>query len=198
MDLARYYLALIALVAYPAAITYWLLIHPFVGFWRRIGLGVTYALVLPAITGVGYVMFQLREPLLALDFGTHYGLLVVALPLLVWGMYIDVVCRRSLKVRILVGIPELAPDRSPTELLTGGIYAKMRHPRYVSAFLGGVATALIANFAAVYVICVLVVPCLGAIVLLEERELRARFGEEYERYCRRVPRFLPRMGTGSG
>jgi hypothetical protein len=27
---------------------------------------------------------------------------------------------------------------------------------------------------------------------MEERELRARFGEAYVRYCRLVPRFVPR------
>jgi len=29
--------------------------------------------------------------------------------------------------------------------------------------------------------------------MLEERELRERFGAEYDAYCRRVPRFLPRL-----
>ena len=40
----------------------------------------------------------------------------------------------------------------------------------------------------------LCVPTLYLIVLLEERELRDRFGEEYEAYCRRVPRFVPKRG----
>ena len=31
-------------------------------------------------------------------------------------------------------------------------------------------------------------------MLLEERELRERFGTEYEDYCRRVPRYLPKLG----
>jgi protein-S-isoprenylcysteine O-methyltransferase Ste14 len=29
------------------------------------------------------------------------------------------------------------------------------------------------------------------VVLLEERELRDRFGAEYDEYCRRVPRYIP-------
>jgi protein-S-isoprenylcysteine O-methyltransferase Ste14 len=33
---------------------------------------------------------------------------------------------------------------------------------------------------------------LWATVRLEERELRDRFGAEWEAYARRVPRFLPR------
>jgi protein-S-isoprenylcysteine O-methyltransferase Ste14 len=28
---------------------------------------------------------------------------------------------------------------------------------------------------------------------LEERELRGRFGTTYVRYCRQVPRFIPRL-----
>jgi len=31
-----------------------------------------------------------------------------------------------------------------------------------------------------------------AVALLEERELLARFGDEYRTYCRRVPRFIPK------
>jgi hypothetical protein len=33
----------------------------------------------------------------------------------------------------------------------------------------------------------------GSILVEEERYLRARFGAQYDEYCRRVPRFVPRV-----
>jgi len=36
------------------------------------------------------------------------------------------------------------------------------------------------------------------VVYLEEPELRERFGKQYEDYCRRVPRWLPRLDTLAG
>ena len=41
----RYAIAVILIVAIPAAIVYWLLIHPFVRFWRRLGIGRSYAVI---------------------------------------------------------------------------------------------------------------------------------------------------------
>jgi len=35
------------------------------------------------------------------------------------------------------------------------------------------------------------------IVLLEEKELKERFGHDYEEYCRRVPRYIPKITLGS-
>jgi protein-S-isoprenylcysteine O-methyltransferase Ste14 len=80
-----------------------------------------------------------------------------------------------------------------SELVTVGPYSVTRNPLYFFSFLGfagvGLATetltlalALIAFFALVY----------PFIILREEAYLRARHGAEFEAYCARVPRFLPR------
>ena len=60
---------------------------------------------------------------------------------------------------------------------------------YPLALLGW---ALRSNYLVSYLIFGLWLPVLWATVLLEERELRDRFGAEWDAYARRVPRFLPR------
>ena len=81
-------------------------------------------------------------------------------------------------------------------LLSEGIYGKIRHPRYVEALLWVLGYAFIANYLGLYLLFILSIPTVFLIVLLEERELRERFGTEYEDYCRRVPRFVPGRGAG--
>ena len=46
---------------------------------------------------------------------------------------------------------------------------------------------------ALYAVLALWVPGIWLIAVLEERELRERFGAAYDAYCRRVPRFLPQL-----
>jgi protein-S-isoprenylcysteine O-methyltransferase Ste14 len=97
---------------------------------------------------------------------------------------------------MLLGVPEIAPERPDNRLLTDGIYGRIRHPRYVAVMLGTFAVAFFTNYLVVYVIALLCVPALYLVVLLEERELRERFGDEFVRYAERVPRFLPKLRSG--
>jgi protein-S-isoprenylcysteine O-methyltransferase Ste14 len=78
-------------------------------------------------------------------------------------------------------------------LVEGGVFAHCRNPLYVGNILMAVGLALIMHSLVFYLIFVpLVVFAYICIVAAEEDFLRAKFGPEYEAYCRRVNRWLPR------
>ncbi len=192
MDIARYVVATLILISLPSGLLLWLVIHPFVTFWRRLGPTRTYAILSIPVAAVMVTTFLMRRRLLAEDFGTNYFLVATAFVALLGGFLIARRRRKHLTFTILAGLPELSSARYPGTLLREGIYASIRHPRYVETALVVLAYALFANFLGTYVLLVATLPTLYVIVLLEERELRTRFGAEYVAYCRAVPRFVPR------
>ncbi|NIR46783.1 MAG: isoprenylcysteine carboxylmethyltransferase family protein [Gemmatimonadetes bacterium] len=199
MDTARYVLALLAVLMYPPAVGWWYVTHPFIGFWRRLGRPVFYGVVTVGSFAMMAIIYLFREPLLAVEYGTDPYLWPLAFLFYGASVYVELRCRKRLDLKILLGAPELERSGKGGRLITGGIYARMRHPRYVAVWLGTVAWALFTNYLAVYVIAVALVPALYLVAVLEERELRQRFGAEYVEYCRRVPRrFVPTLrSTGS-
>jgi protein-S-isoprenylcysteine O-methyltransferase Ste14 len=193
MDSLRYFIALIVLVALPPGLLLWLVIHPFASFWRRLGPVWTYAILAVPVALVMAALFLARGRLLAIEFGTSYVLTAPAVLCLAAGATMFLKRRRQLTAGILTGLPELSQKRYPGRLLTEGLYGRVRHPRYLEITLWTLAYALLANYLAPYVLLALSVPTIYVVVLLEERELHNRFGAEYEAYCRRVPRFVPRI-----
>jgi protein-S-isoprenylcysteine O-methyltransferase Ste14 len=188
--------ALFLVVTLPPLLFFWPLIHQFVRFWRKLGPAATYSLLGALFATLGYGLFRIREVLLAVDFGTSWPLVALGSGFLATAAWLRLQLHRHVTTRILAGLPELAPDRYPTKLVTEGLYARVRHPRYVQFALALLGYALIANYLAVYLLFLAWLAGIGIIAVLEEGELRDRFGKEYEEYCRRVPRFLPRFRTG--
>ncbi|HZY95910.1 MAG TPA: isoprenylcysteine carboxylmethyltransferase family protein [Candidatus Cybelea sp.] len=87
------------------------------------------------------------------------------------------------------------------KLVTGGPYGYVRNPLYLGNFVtaAGFAIAFTGNNSLLERL-VLIAASLGAMVAVyativphEEAFLRKQFGEEFERYCERVPRILPRL-----
>lgn len=88
----------------------------------------------------------------------------------------------------------LAPWDPPVKFVATGPYRYVRNPMISGVLLMLIAESLLLNslphFAwvvAVFVINSIYIP------LVEERSLGLRFGESYERYCRNVRRFVPRL-----
>lgn len=193
MNAVRYYLALLLLSFTPPAFLFWLSIHPFVRFWRRLGLRPALGINFAGLFVLAALIFMFCKPLLSVEFGTNPFLIGLAVPLLVVSGAMRRRLSKHLRFAIAMGIPELVPEQHGTPLLTKGLYSRMRHPRYVQGFLGVAAYTLICNYLATYVLFLAMLVIILLLVRMEERELRQRFGVEYETYCARVPRFIPRF-----
>lgn len=197
MDTLRYVLAVLVVIATPPGILLWVAIHPLARFWRRLGAGGTYAVLGPLALGLVGLLFADRERLLGPDRGTCWPCAALGVVLLAAAAAIAVARRRQLRFGTLAGLPELSPGRYPPRLLREGIYARVRHPRYLELLLAVFAYAAISHYSGAWLVALASVPALWLVVVLEERELRERFGGAWDDYARRVPRFVPSFRRGS-
>ncbi len=188
----RYFIAVVLLVSLPPGLLLWFVIHPLARYWRRLGPGWTYGILAVPVGGMMAALIISRDLLVGRDFGTSFPLFALAAVCVLGAVVIAVKRKKYLTMSILAGIPELSRSGEAGKLLTEGIYGRIRHPRYVEAVLAILGYALFANYLGMYVLFALTVPAIYFIVVLEERELRDRFGSAYEDYSRRVPRFVPR------
>jgi protein-S-isoprenylcysteine O-methyltransferase Ste14 len=131
--------------------------------------------------------------LLSLDWGTSVFTIVPGLVLVTVAAVLRWRWRRHLTMRVLFGAPEVGAG-SPGKLLTDGIYARIRHPRYAEVVLAFLGYSLISNYPAAYAATALIAGQIAALIPLEERELAGRFGAPYEEYRRRVPALIPGFG----
>jgi len=192
METARRIVAVLLVVAMPPAVTFWLLVHPLASVWRRLAPGLAYtALGVWWTTQIGLLVL-VRDTLVGRDLGTRWPLIAGGALLYAGSIWLEVLCRRQLRASAFVGVPEIVRTAYPGRMLHEGVYAVIRHPRYASVVLGTLGIALAVNYLGAYVVLGISLLLLWSVIVLEERELVARFGAEYEAYRRRTPALLPR------
>ena len=85
--------------------------------------------------------------------------------------------------------------RDDHALVTGGVYARIRHPMYAAIWLSAIAQPLLLHN---WIAGFLILPAFAAMYVRrlpqEEAMMRRRFGDAYERYAARTPRIWPRLG----
>jgi protein-S-isoprenylcysteine O-methyltransferase Ste14 len=179
--------------AYFAIPFFWLLVHPFANFWRRHSgrAYAAYALLLwLSFEGLFWMTkaFWFQQ---TFDRTWQLWLLGAALiavePLLVSRI------EGQLGGPILVGWAERDPTQFPPRVVDTGIYAWLRHPRYVAAMSALIGLAVFSGSLRLVELSALSIPVYWLLTEEEERELLARIGEPFREYRRRVPRFLPRI-----
>jgi protein-S-isoprenylcysteine O-methyltransferase Ste14 len=104
------------------------------------------------------------------------------------------VAMRASKVISVSTVADMRTDRLP-ELITGGLYARIRHPLYLATVLLFGALAVMYPFPRVIVFCLamIVYTLFGAV--LEERKLIAHYGQEYLDYRKQAGFMVPRLGS---
>lgn len=166
---------------------FWFVVHPQVNFWRQrhkaayiTGLLLSWPPVTLWLTIYRRSLFRNSLP--------PVWQIVLGVALVFFEGWIFWRVKHDLGGARLVGKTELSGGG---EIARNGIYARIRHPRYVGSFLAILGACLLAGTSAMWVAagvwCVLTLIAIS----LEERELIARFGATYEEYRLRVPRFLP-------
>ncbi len=187
---------------YSTIPAFWMLVHPFVHRWRAARvrfkwMGAWWVLLWIIAWAIGWRWHD-RVLLFGPDVAYHHRVLFPAIALLAplfWAgsIYLYSKGGTGLSLRRVIGAHEVEPQSTPDQLVTTGIYAHTRNPIYLGhtcTLLGWCcATSTVSCWA--YLIFYLVT--LFVMLPMEERELSQRFGKEYEDYCRRVPRLIPKL-----
>jgi protein-S-isoprenylcysteine O-methyltransferase Ste14 len=166
---------------------YWLILHPFNSFWRSRVRAAFWFAVLTAWSCGGVVLWHFRHVLLSVT-RPSWLTIAVGFALIAVEGYLFVRVERELGSRRLVGHAELT---GTGEMFSGGLYAHVRHPRYAGMFSAVVGAALLSGTPWLWIVLVIWLPFALIVIRLEEKELAARFGPDYEAYRKRVPAFLP-------
>jgi protein-S-isoprenylcysteine O-methyltransferase Ste14 len=87
-----------------------------------------------------------------------------------------------------------APGRNfenSTKLVTTGIYKYIRHPMYASLLILGWGMFFKAFTPASIGLIILITIAIYFTSIIEEKEMTARFGDEYKEYMKRTKRWIP-------
>ena len=78
-------------------------------------------------------------------------------------------------------------------LVTSGVYGVIRHPSYLGLLVNSLGWGLAFRSGVGVLLTALIIPPLLARIRAEERLLRTQFGAEYDAYCARTSRLIPRL-----
>jgi protein-S-isoprenylcysteine O-methyltransferase Ste14 len=185
-------LALFAIIVWPVIPLFWIPVHGLLRFFKRIGL-CTY--LMPAVfwPPLAYFIYINRAFFLAYRIDFFPAVRAAGLIVLICGAMLQLWTGRLLSLFGLMGLPEVS-RKANGRLVTEGAFSFVRHPTYLSHTLIFAGVFLLTGAVAVGAVTLLDFAIVNSFIIpLEEKELLARFGEDYARYRRAVPRFFPSM-----
>ena len=178
--------------------------YPMLSFWRswlkRRGLIAWYLVEVGGLWGATMLMLLVLSPWwLRWSWGGTTSLQVLGLVLFVGSVVAGTwaVAKMGWARLLLAGAlfpPGGAAEENgvPQRLVVEGPYRYVRNPLYDGDFCLILGAALLTRSWVLMLVATLYVAQLALQLPSEERELKERFGVSYRRYCKLVPRFVPR------
>jgi protein-S-isoprenylcysteine O-methyltransferase Ste14 len=185
-------LALIYLILFFPAPFFWLIIHPAIRFWRRVGMR-TFWVALPLYTIFAALLLDERRLIFSHRLGRNVLTDGAGAALAIFGLWLGHRMQRQFGLRRLVGVPEVNSASDAAGLVQDGLFAVVRHPRYISYMATILGFALLTGALGIFALAFATILLYLIVAPLEERELSEHYGAEYQQYARRVPRFCPRI-----
>jgi protein-S-isoprenylcysteine O-methyltransferase Ste14 len=127
---------------------------------------------------------------LAITYSDQYGLVLARSPVL------DMLSASLLLVGVVVRVMAFKEIRCTyriKNLVRSGIYSKTRNPVYLAFMLITAGIALLSRGLLALAWALVSVAVLYYLAKKEENDLEKTFGDEYMKYKKRVPMFLPRF-----
>jgi protein-S-isoprenylcysteine O-methyltransferase Ste14 len=180
------FLAIAVLALEMPVPVYWLVLHAPVSYWRR-HIRAAFLVAVAAAWGIiDSLLYRFRLDL----FRAHGSLLpaLIGLALIAFDVFALSTSEAALGGMRIVGHSELAGSR---ELIARGIYARVRHPRYLGMMAGMLGACLIVASPLLWRASILWLAVALFTIRAEERELRTRLGPAYAAYAGHVPALLP-------
>lgn len=175
---------------YATVPAFWMLVHPFADYWRNRG---------HQMKRLGLWWLLLWLIAWALEFPFRHSLLydakwpwLISAALWVVPSYAYRASVKSFTLNRIIGRHEVDQSR-PQELVTTGVYARVRNPLYAAHLCTVLGWAVGTGLAVVYACAAFYFVTLMLMLPREEQELRNRFGQPYRDYEKRVPRLIPKL-----
>jgi hypothetical protein len=172
---------------------FWFMFHPAIRHWRRIG-NRAFWVALPVWLGFAGALILAWHRLFAIRLERNALTWIVGGSLFFASSWLESQTRRTLGLRRLVGLPELHPEDPSPGVARTGVYARVRHPRYLFYMLVLISLALLTGALAIFLLAILNILLYQILAPIEERALLDQYGPDYEAYRQSVPRFVPRLG----
>jgi len=185
-------LALLVGSGYCTIPLFWLMIHPFIERWRKLG-RLVYVLILPAWAVIIAVVFLSVWPFRFAHFYLTWFAWAPAAMFFLLGFWTYRAAFQSFHHTQVSGLAEIEPGRHRQQLITTGIRSRVRHPIYLGHLCEILGWCVGTGLVALYLLALFAIFTGALMIRIEDRELEARFGEAYRQYRERVPTVVPRL-----